>query len=463
MTAQTISTLSRKQIWSHIDEHQLPVKKALSTEEARAALIAYYGREQVTEEVEIVVVAEPSIETTGDLDEEVTESALIPQVITAEQQQSLPTATIASLSISAGTLAKLVGNLKLSSPDTFRLSFSSKGLEVFGVSKRLTVRCLEPLTDFHGISGAVILPIAFANLVAKLPKGEQVTITIDELLNLHLTCLASTYESQGGSPENYPAPFKVAKTDILQCAVFGVADLRSSIRRTGYATKKPDTFSAEILQMIYIDLEQKQMMAVDGHRVAVSPCADIACTKTELRALTLPRPIWQAIAKLTDTGSDVTITWHEGCVVATFSDSSLQLVCTWTEQKYPAVGDIIDSIQEASSHSHTLDAADLLGKLNTVSPIVDAQKTLRLSFTADQLLIQAIGLEKGEANVSVAISGSDWRTARSFGLNCEYLREAIASFGSGSVRLNIPVTELALPISITRDGFAAYVMPVSVK
>lgn len=461
MTSQAISTMNRKQIWSHIDEHQLPVEKAASTKAARAALVAYYEREMAQDDATDIALKEPAIETAGDFDAEIIDSALVAQTVSSEEQQVLPTNALASLSISVSALAKLVGNLKLSSPDTFRLSFGLKGLEVFGVSSRLTVRGIEPLADFQGICGAVILPIAFANLVAKLPKGEQVTIVIDELLNLRLTCLASIYESQGGSPENYPVPFRVSSTEAFQSAVFAVSDLRDSIRRVGYAARKPAALTAKILQMICLDLEGGQMTAIDGHRIAVAPSTDLGRTKSP-STLTLPRPIWQSIAKLPDSSSDVTITWHQGCVVATFSDSSLQLVCSWTEQKFPAVGDIISAVWKATASYCTVDAADILGKLATVSPIVDDQKTLRLSFTDTQLLIQALGMEKGEASVSVPITGTDV-SGLTLAMNCEYLREAFSSFGSGSVRMDFERGKQSFPVAITRGGFAAYVMPVAIK
>jgi hypothetical protein len=42
MNIQAIATLTRNEIWSHINEFQLPVKKYPSTTAARAALAAYY-------------------------------------------------------------------------------------------------------------------------------------------------------------------------------------------------------------------------------------------------------------------------------------------------------------------------------------------------------------------------------------------------------------------------------------
>jgi hypothetical protein len=56
MNIQSIATLTRNEIWNHINEFQLPVKKYPSTVAARAALVAYY--EQLPEET-VGVVAEP--------------------------------------------------------------------------------------------------------------------------------------------------------------------------------------------------------------------------------------------------------------------------------------------------------------------------------------------------------------------------------------------------------------------
>jgi hypothetical protein len=57
MNTQTIETLTRNEIWNHINEFQLPVKKYPSTAAARAALVAYYAQQPLVEET-IELVAE---------------------------------------------------------------------------------------------------------------------------------------------------------------------------------------------------------------------------------------------------------------------------------------------------------------------------------------------------------------------------------------------------------------------
>lgn len=156
------------------------------------------------------------------------------------------------------TLDLLKGVLIVTKQDEIVL----KGYDLeIGIETRVSAEVMEQ-------GSIVINSKLFGDIIRKLPDS-FVEIETDEDNNVYINCLNSKFKIKGDSAKEYPQI-----PDVNEDNLYSIPQdvLKSMIKQTVFATSQDQTKPILMGELLEIDNEDINLVAIDGYRLAVRTC-----------------------------------------------------------------------------------------------------------------------------------------------------------------------------------------------
>lgn len=352
--------------------------------------------------------------------------------------------TAASKGISrAATLPVLSG---------IRLTANGK-LEVSATDLETTIHVfVDSASDEEG---SVIVPgKAFAEMLRKLPKKEQIAISGDEHeVNVSVGRLSQRVKAL--VRDDYPAMY-LDKLDEESRAevVIDSENFRQAWERTAFAVSGDE--SRQILCAAYIEVDKDKgmtMVGTDSYKLAVTPasCLDIAGTDF---AASVPGKALAKVYALAKGNPIVRCVFFENYVV--FITGNKIVSIRYIDGQYPKFRQLLP---QGYGNSFTFEASDMLDAIEIVGPMAQNNLPVKLCLTHDETVLEAHTPDVGEASSPVA--GEYKGEALVTAFNPDFFAQSVKAVGGTVVMEAADGLKPALfrPDDIT-DTYRVLIMPV---
>lgn len=333
------------------------------------------------------------------------------------------------------------------------LEASETGLSIFGTDLDVGIRTTTPSEVLT--PGAIALSAKkLYEIVRELPEA-PVDLRVQEELNAEITCQRSRFKVKGLPKDEFPARPEIAAEGGLRLAP---DTLRSMIQRTAFAISTDQTRYTLTGALLQVTATEAQMVATDGHRLAIARVPREQVAGDGLAEALLPRKALLEAAKvLRDDGGDVRLV-PLGNQVA-FDLRPTLLVCRLIDGQFPNYQQVLPAVQERGLG---VKKEELVGALKRTSTIIgDRTAPTVLEFKRGRLTVSCVNLDLGEAREEVEVQHAD--KDLTVGFNARYILDflAVVDEPEVSIHLNDPLSP-ALFRPLQGQDHSCVIMPMRI-
>lgn len=330
---------------------------------------------------------------------------------------------------SKSTIAILTG-IKLEADD--------QGLTLTGSNSDISVESYLLVTDEEADlvieePGQIVLQPArlFANIVQKLPDT-HFKVEVSQGQQTQITSASASFTINGIDAMSYP---HLPDINLVESFTLPVDLFKNMINQTVIAVSSHE--SRPILTGVNLSLKEGLLKAVatDSHRLSqrsiqLESAPDIAFD------IVIPGKSLTELTKLMDADEEVRVAISDNQILFALSHS--QFYSRLLEGKYPDTDRLIPGDTPTEI---TLDTKELQGAVDRASLLSHEGKNnvVQLTVTADKLEIVGQSAEVGHVQEEidfVHFQGQDLTIS----FNPDYLKEALATFGQGEIKLKLVST-----------------------
>jgi DNA polymerase-3 subunit beta len=282
------------------------------------------------------------------------------------------------------TTLPILSGVLITTTDT-AVTFSSFDYEV---SAKTSVAADVSESGHVLVSGRLLSDIA-----QRLPQHE-VTIDTDGS-NVIVRCGTSKFSLLTMPLEEYPNLPEVEGT----VGVVKGEDFAEAVAQTTPAASRDDVTPVITGVQLVVDGSILSLMATDRYRVAIRSVAWKGESQESLTAL-VPARTLSEVGKTFGSSAELTITFSTGGdrEVVAFSADNRTVTTLLIKGSFPPVQRLFP---ESADNYSVVNTNDLIDATKRVSLVVDREAPLRFSFSADGVLLEALGSDQAQASESV--------------------------------------------------------------
>jgi DNA polymerase-3 subunit beta len=307
--------------------------------------------------------------------------------------------------------------------------------------------------------GSILVPgRLLADISRSLPAGQPVDLATDGS-RVQLSCGSARFTLPTLPLEEYPSlPAMPEVSGTLGSDAFAAA-----VASVAVAAGRDDTLPVLTGVRVEIDGEDVTLAATDRYRLAVRTLRwQPVDPSLQATALVPARTLAEAAKSLT-AGAEVTLALAatgSGEGMLGLSGGSRRTTTRLLDGEFPKYRSLLP---DGSSGSASIDTAALTEAVRRVSLVASRTSPVRLSFSADGVVLEAGGLDEAEAAEALPASfeGEDLTIA----FNPTYLLDGLGAIDSDEARLSFtgPTKPAVLTGKASEDGAGDYrylLMPV---
>ena len=341
------------------------------------------------------------------------------------------------------TIAALEGIKVRLSPDNLELT--GYDLE-FGIQKNLEVETED--------SGEFVLNARLLSEAVRRFSGQQVSIEIDDSLNVSMYCEATEFHISGMSAEEYPALPDMNMNEGLHIEQ---SVLKSMITQTSYAASLNEAKPVLTGELFEVKGDQLSVVAIDGYRLAIRNEAVTA--REEMQFVVPKRTVTEVANMLKDEA-------EQPCVISVSRSHIL-----FEFEGYIVFSRLLEgefhnyrsSIPAAFETEVVVKASDLTRCLERCALLINSKfnAPIRCQFSGGTMNVRCkTGIGEINDTIPVQISGPDVR----IGLNNRFLREAIRATDCDQVKIQMTGgNRVVKMVPMQGDSFIFLLMPIQIK
>lgn len=300
-------------------------------------------------------------------------------------------------------------------------------------------------------AGSVVVPAAKLLQIVKNASDATTKITSEQDVT-HITFASSRFKVFGHPADDFPSPTEFDGNEYT----VGSESMSSMLGRVMCACANENSRYA-INGILFDRAETKlTMVATDGHRMSIDAAP---CRGTPVEAVSgqtiVPKRAVEILAVIAEQGDDVNCKSSDGRI--SFECGPVLLATTLVEGNFPSWQDVIP---KDGNKKLTIDAATLASACRRAAPLTSEEsKGVRLSISADGLVMSSRLPEVGEASIDVGVVSYEGDPLE-IGFNPTYLLDALKPIaGHVTIDLNKPSKP-----GLIRHGDGIYVaMPVNLQ
>jgi DNA polymerase-3 subunit beta len=326
------------------------------------------------------------------------------------------------------------------------LSLFGTDLDV-GLRKQVSAEVLTP--------GAITLSAKKLYEVTKELPSTQIDLQVDPDLQVAISCQRSHFRMKGLSREEFPSLPDVRGGNelLLDAKLF-----RDILRKTLFAVSSDQTRYALTGLLVQVNSDQLNMVATDGHRLALvrMPRPQNSGTAV-IDALVPKKAMVEAMKVARDDAGQVKIQLSDNQLV--LQEHTTTLVARLIDGQFPNYDQVVPSF---TPNHINITKETLQGALRRTSAIMGERTTpTEFDFQAGRLLISCVNMDLGEAHeeVEIAYTGE----AVKIGFNARYILEFLAAVESPEITLNL--TDPLSPAIFRAAGdehYSCVIMPMRI-
>ena len=329
---------------------------------------------------------------------------------------------------------------------TDHVSLFGTDLDV-GLRSQLSAEVIEP--------GAITLSAKkLYEVVKELPQA-TIEFHVDADLQVAISCQRSNFRMKGLPKDEFPSlPDLHGGGELLiEAKVF-----RDMLRKTLFAVSSDQTRYALTGVLLQAQPSELNMVATDGHRLALIRIPRPATSGSNTLEALIPRKAMVEAVKIArDEVGDIHIRLSENQLI--LQQETTTLVARLIDGQFPNYEQVVPS---ATPNRIVIKKEALHGALRRTSAIMGERTTpTEFDFQSGRLMITCINMDLGEAHEEVEISYTG--DAMKMGFNARYIMEFLGAVDSDEVALH--VTDPLSP-SIFRaagdDGYSCVIMPMRI-
>src|SRR5881296_706399 len=330
-------------------------------------------------------------------------------------------------------------------------------LEADGEAVRVTATDLEvgarvAIPAKVASKGAITVSARKLGEIVKELPAAAVALRVTDNVSVSLRCAGATYKLVGLAPDDFPpvVPASPASWVSLEGKT-----LREMLAQTSFAISHDETRYALNGILFVLQGKDVQMVATDGHRLAVSK-RSLGRGVGGMTGI-VPRKAVSEIMRVLGTGEDVQIAITENQFVLQMPN--FVMTARLIEGQFPNYEAVVP---KAHPGRLTTARAALSAALRRVAVMAEERnKPVKLALSPASLKVSASSQELGEAEeiLDVEYAGEEMV----IGFNSRYLLEAIAALEKDQVVLEIKDAQSPGVIKSGEDeGYCCVIMPMRI-
>ena len=290
-----------------------------------------------------------------------------------------------------------------------------------------------------------------AEIVKELPAA-AIALKVTENAGVSLRCAGATYKLVGLAPDDFPPVVPAAPESWVSLEA---KTLREMLAQTSFAVSHDETRYALNGVLFVIQGKDLQMVATDGHRLALSRRG----LGRAVEAVTgiVPRKAVTEITRALGAGEDVQIAITENQFVLQMPN--FVMTARLIEGQFPNYDAVVP---KAHPKRVLAGRSALTAALRRVSVMAEERnKPVKLALTPASLRISASSQELGEAEevLEVDYSGDEMV----IGFNSRYLLDALAALDQDRVVLDLKDPQSPGVVkSVEDEGYLCVIMPMRI-
>ena len=294
------------------------------------------------------------------------------------------------------------------------------------------------------------------DIVRLLPENAEIEMSLLENNWVDLRSGNSHYKIVAVPKDDYPS---------IPDATPAIASIPGSliekmVLRTMFAITQEDSRYSLNGSLLVLRPDAVQMVATDGHRLAlVSKNMDIPGIEEEVKSL-IPRKTLTEILKLAS-GQDVIVEFGRSDNHLFFSTGNKRLVSRILSGQFPNYELVIPRDNDKLVVIGTKAFSDGIRRAAVMSD--ERLKSIKLLFSAGELVISATNIDAGESREVVPIEFEGEKL--SIGFNSQYLLDFVSVCGADSISIAIKNSDaqgLFRPVGADDLDYRYIVMPMNV-
>ncbi|MBQ8724675.1 MAG: DNA polymerase III subunit beta [Oscillospiraceae bacterium] len=341
------------------------------------------------------------------------------------------------------TISALEGIKVRLSPDNLELT--GYDLE-FGIQKNLEVQTED--------SGEFVLNAFLLREAVRRFSGQEVSIEIDDNLNVSMYCEATEFHISGMSAEEYPA---LPDMNMSEGMHIEQAVLKTMINQTSYATSMNETKPVLTGELFEIRENQLSVVAIDGYRLAIR---NENVTAQEPMHFVVPKRTVTEVANMLKEDAE------QPCIVSVSRSHIL-----FEFEGYIVFSRLLEgefhnyrsSIPAAFETEVVVKTSDLVRCLERCSLLINSKfnAPIRCLFSCGSLNVRCkTGIGEINDTIPVQLSGPDVK----IGLNNRFMLEAIRATDCDQVKIQMTGGNRVVKIvPMQGESFIFLLMPIQIK
>ena len=295
----------------------------------------------------------------------------------------------------------------------------------------------------------------FFDIVRLLPENSELELSLLENSWVELRSGNSHYKIVAIPKDDFPVIPDAAPT----VAIVPGNLLEGMIQRTMFAITQDDSRYSLNGALFVLQSDTVQMVATDGHRLAlVGKSMEVPGIEEEIRAL-VPRKTLMEILKFVS-GQDIMIEFGRDSNHLFFSAGNKRLVSRVLAGQFPNYELVIPKDNDKLIVVGTKAFGDAIRRAAVMSD--EKLKSIKLSFRTGELELSAANTDAGEAREVMPIEFEGEKL--NIGFNSQYLLDFIGACGVDSVSIAIKDSNtqgLFMPINVDNFDYKYVAMPMN--
>ena len=334
------------------------------------------------------------------------------------------------------------------------LSASGEELTISGYNMQTGIRTRFS-AEIEEAGNIVLNARLFGDIVRRMPD-DMVTLSVDDKLNVHLSCGDADFDIMAFSAEDFPELPEVEET-------YGVSlpekTLKAMIQQTSFAVSTNEARPIHMGSLFEIGDATLTLVSVDGFRLALRREA-LEQVEGGTFSFVAPGTALNEVERICeDIDEAVHISLGERHVL--FEVGETQLICRRLEGEFL---DYKNAIPRRNPISLTVNTKDLLDSLDRVSVVISEKlkSPVRCLFEDGRVTLSA-KTTNGDAKDVCRVEGDGG--GLEIGFNNRYLMEALRYAPADSVKmeLNTGISPAILVPVEGEENFLYMVLPVRLK
>ncbi len=266
------------------------------------------------------------------------------------------------------------------------------------------------------------------DVVRSLPDDE-VKLTLQENQSLQIESGSAKFRLLGLPAEDYPT---LPRIEVGEARSIELSDLKTMVEKVIFAITHEETRFQLNGALLKLFEEKMEMVATDGHRMALVTMPETTEGKKQELTMLIPRKALHELLRL-EPGEDSTVRFGLSENHLFFETGERRLMARMIDVNFP---NYLEVIARDNNRRVVVDRERLLGTIRRVSIVANERtRAVRFDFEPGKLTVSSTNAELGDARETVPIdySGESFH----IGLNAGYVTDFLSAVDTNKVTLDL--------------------------